>query len=68
VSSSYSFRDSALALVDGSRILNDFMCNYLGSYFREERLQRGLSLGTLARIVGYRNISKGSNKIVRFSL
>jgi transcriptional regulator with XRE-family HTH domain len=42
------------------------MSNYLGSYFREQRLQQGLSLGALARLVGYRNVSKGANKIVRF--
>ena len=42
------------------------MINHLGTYFREQRLHQGLSLGQLARIVGYRNVSKGSNKICRF--
>lgn len=42
------------------------MSNHLGTYFRDQRIQQGLSLGTLARTVGYRNVSKGSNKIVRF--
>jgi transcriptional regulator with XRE-family HTH domain len=42
------------------------MTSHLGSYFRQRRLQRGLSLGELARLVGYRNVSKGSNKITRF--
>jgi len=42
------------------------MTNRLGSYFRDQRIKQGLSLGQLARFVGYRNVSKGSNKIVRF--
>jgi transcriptional regulator with XRE-family HTH domain len=42
------------------------MINRLGSYFRDQRIQQGLSLGQLARFVGYRNVSKGSNKIIRF--
>jgi len=42
------------------------MSNDLGSYFREQRGKLGLSLGQLARMVGYRNVSKGANKIVRF--
>jgi transcriptional regulator with XRE-family HTH domain len=42
------------------------MPNHLGTYFRERRQQQGLTLGQLARMVGYRNVSKGSNKIVRF--
>jgi transcriptional regulator with XRE-family HTH domain len=42
------------------------MSNYLGTYFREQRMKLGLSLGDLARRVGYRNVSKGSNKIIRF--
>jgi transcriptional regulator with XRE-family HTH domain len=46
--------------------MNDFMSNYLGSYFREQRLQQGLSLGQLARLIGYCNVSKGANKIVSF--
>jgi hypothetical protein len=39
--------------------------SHLGTYFRDQRFQQGLSLGQLARLVGYRNVSKGSNKIVR---
>jgi transcriptional regulator with XRE-family HTH domain len=42
------------------------MSNHLGTYFRERRRQRGLSLGQLARLVGYRNVSKGCNRIARF--
>jgi transcriptional regulator with XRE-family HTH domain len=41
------------------------MANSLGDYFRERRQQRGLSLGQLARLLGYRNVSKGSNRIAR---
>jgi transcriptional regulator with XRE-family HTH domain len=40
--------------------------NHLGDYFRERRQQRGLSRGQLARLLGYRNVSKGANKISRF--
>jgi transcriptional regulator with XRE-family HTH domain len=42
------------------------MANNLGNYFHEQRLQQGLSLGELARKVGYRNVSKGANRIARF--
>jgi len=42
------------------------MTNNLGAYFREQRLQQGLTLGELARRVGYRNVTKGSNKIIHF--
>jgi transcriptional regulator with XRE-family HTH domain len=41
------------------------MSNHLGSYFRDQRIEQGLSLGQLARLVGYRNVSKGADKIVR---
>jgi transcriptional regulator with XRE-family HTH domain len=41
------------------------MTNHLGTYFRERRQQRGLSLGQLARLLGCRNVSKGSNRIAR---
>jgi transcriptional regulator with XRE-family HTH domain len=41
------------------------MADHLGTYFRERRQQRGLGLGQLARLVGYRNVSKGSNRIAR---
>jgi transcriptional regulator with XRE-family HTH domain len=36
------------------------------SYFHARRIDRGLSLGQLARMVGYRNVSKGANRIARF--
>jgi len=42
------------------------MTNHLGTYFRQQRLQQGLTLGDLARRAGYRNVSKGANKIVAF--
>ena len=42
------------------------MSNRLGTYFLEQRVQQGFSLGQLARMVGYRNISKGANKVCRF--
>jgi transcriptional regulator with XRE-family HTH domain len=42
------------------------MASHLGNYFHDHRIQMGLSLGQLARLVGYGNISKGSNKICRF--
>jgi transcriptional regulator with XRE-family HTH domain len=41
------------------------MTNHLGGYFRERRQQRGLSLGQLARLLGYRTVSKGANRIAR---
>jgi transcriptional regulator with XRE-family HTH domain len=42
------------------------MINNLGNFFHDQRVSQGLSLGELARQVGYRNVSKGSNKICRF--
>jgi transcriptional regulator with XRE-family HTH domain len=42
--------------------------NHLGAYFREQRLQQGLTLGDLAQRAGYSNVSKGCNKIGRFEL
>lgn len=44
------------------------MTNHLGTFFREQRLQRGWSVGELARLVGYHNVSKGSNRITRFEV
>ena len=41
------------------------MSSNLGSFFRQERLRKGLSLGQLARLVGYKNLSSGSNRIHR---
>jgi transcriptional regulator with XRE-family HTH domain len=42
------------------------MSNHLSDYFKEQRDKRGLSLGQLARLLGYRNVSKGATKISRF--
>ena len=42
------------------------MTSELGTFFRQQRLQQGLTLGQLARLVGYKNIGKGANKITRF--
>lgn len=42
------------------------MANNLGNFFHEQRIRHGLSLGDLARLVGYRNVSKGANRIARF--
>jgi transcriptional regulator with XRE-family HTH domain len=42
------------------------MTTNLGRYFRAQRIDRGLSLGQIARMVGYRNVSKGANRIARF--
>jgi hypothetical protein len=41
------------------------MATYLGTHFREQRHKQSLSLGQLARLLGYRNVSKGANKLVR---
>jgi transcriptional regulator with XRE-family HTH domain len=41
------------------------MTNHLRTYFREQRDKRGLGLGQLARLIGCRNVSKGSNRIAR---
>lgn len=35
----------------------------VGEFIRAERCKRGLSLGAMARLVGYRNVSKGSRRI-----
>jgi transcriptional regulator with XRE-family HTH domain len=37
--------------------------NNLGDFLRVERFKQGLSLGELARLVGYRNINKGIRRI-----
>jgi len=42
------------------------MANNLGNYFLNQRVQMSLTLGELARRVGYRNVSKGANRIARF--
>lgn len=38
----------------------------LAGHFRAVRLSKGLTLGKLAGLVGYRNISKGANRIKTF--
>jgi transcriptional regulator with XRE-family HTH domain len=38
----------------------------LSSHFKSQRLSQNLSSGDLARLVGYKNISKGSNRIIQF--
>lgn len=42
------------------------MSNRLGKHFKSVRLDHGFSLGELARLAGYRNACKGSNRISRF--
>jgi transcriptional regulator with XRE-family HTH domain len=37
----------------------------LGAFIQGERLRRGLTLGRLARLVGYRNLSNGERRIAR---
>jgi len=39
------------------------MRTHLGNYFRQRRIDRGLSRGQLARQAGYKNISKGARRI-----
>lgn len=36
------------------------MTNHLGDFFRRRRVERGLSLGQLAGLAGYRNVDKVS--------
>ena len=43
----------------------EFM-SHLGDFFRARRLERKLTTGQLARLAGYRNVSRGSNRIQRF--
>jgi hypothetical protein len=38
----------------------------VSSHFKAQRLAQNLNLGELARLVGYKNIAKGANRIVRF--
>jgi hypothetical protein len=38
----------------------------VASHFNCQRLAKNLTLGDVARLVGYRNIAKGANRIVRF--
>src|SRR6266487_1663562 len=38
----------------------------VATVFREQRIKSELSLGQLAQLVGYRNVSKGANRICNF--
>jgi hypothetical protein len=40
--------------------------SHLSSLFRRRRVQRRLTTGQLARLLGYGNVSKGSNRITSF--
>ncbi|QDV37546.1 helix-turn-helix domain-containing protein [Tautonia plasticadhaerens] len=40
--------------------------SHLGDSFRHRRLERNLTTGQLARLVGYKNLSRGSNRIQAF--
>jgi transcriptional regulator with XRE-family HTH domain len=42
------------------------MPNHLAHHFQEARLARGFSLGQVARLAGYQNVSKGCNRIHHF--
>lgn len=42
------------------------MATHLSDHFRQRRLELGLSLGQLAAQCGYRNLSKGANRIASF--
>ena len=42
------------------------MSSRLGDYFRKVRLAKGMTLGRLARLVGYRNVNKGCRRIDTF--
>ena len=37
--------------------------SHLSKFFRERRLEKGLSLGQVARLLGYTNLSRGANRI-----
>lgn len=40
--------------------------SHFGDFFRRKRLERNLTTGQLARLVGYSNLSRGSNRISSF--
>ena len=40
--------------------------SHVSSLFRRRRVDRGLTTGQLARLLGYSNVNKGSNRITRF--
>jgi hypothetical protein len=56
-----------LLFVDGQVNIKgvEFM-SHLGDAFKTRRLERKLTTGQLARLVGYRNLGRGSNRIQRF--
>ena len=39
--------------------------SHLGNFFHNQRLLMNLSLGQVARLVGYRNVNKGARRIIR---
>lgn len=42
------------------------MATHLSKYFKKRRIEMGLKTGQLARLVGYRNLSKGIRRITEF--
>ena len=40
--------------------------SHLGKFFKTRRVEKGLSLGAAARILGYKNPTRGANRIQRF--
>jgi len=42
------------------------MSTHLSRYFRQRREARKLSFGDLARQLGYKNVAKGANKVIKF--
>jgi transcriptional regulator with XRE-family HTH domain len=57
----------AVATGKGRRsIQSQLTMSHLSKFFHSLRLTKGLSLGQLARLIGYRNISKGANRIRAF--
>src|SRR4051794_40749808 len=42
--------------------------SHLGDLFHARRVERGVTVGQLARQVGYRNVSKGCNRLRTFEV
>ncbi len=42
------------------------MSTHLSRFFRQRREVRKLSFGDVARLLGYKNVAKGSNKVIKF--
>jgi transcriptional regulator with XRE-family HTH domain len=40
--------------------------SHLGKFFRSRRVEKGMSLGRLAELTGYRNMNRGRNRISKF--